>query len=179
MKSITPQILQYREAARVLWNSFLREKDALGGGAISSDGALHDWHALKHLLFTAIVLRGSKMEGSDACFLGSDRCALLWKDPTSFIRVVPHVDAPVMITRVPGDHGYWDHPVRRLGPEDADLRFIDFFDFGQAGYLDFKYYVVSIESSVRHPVLAGHRALIEVQYADVFVDETVSLNPAP
>jgi len=63
MKSITPRILQYREAARVLWNSFLREEDALGGGAISSDGALHDWHALKHLLFTAIVLRDSEMVG--------------------------------------------------------------------------------------------------------------------
>jgi len=179
MKSITPRILQYREAARVLWNSFLREEDALGGGAISSDGALHDWHALKHLLFTAIVLRDSEMVGSDACFLGRDRCALSWKDPTMFVRVVPRVDAPMMITRVPGDHGYWDHPVQRLGPEDADLRFIDFFDFGQAGYVDLKYFLVSIESSVRHPTLAGHRALIEVQHAEVFLDESVSLIPTP
>jgi len=45
--------------------------------------------------------------------------------------------------------------------------------------LDFKYYFVSIESSVQHPTLAGHRALVEVRYADVFVDEAVSLNPAP
>ena len=96
-----------------------------------------------------------------------------------FVRVVPHVDAPVMIARVPGDHGYWDHPVRTLGPEDADLRFIDFFDFGQAGYLDLKYFVVRIESSVRHPDLAGHRALIEVEYADVLLDESASLVPTP
>ena len=70
MKRITPQILQYREAARVLWNSFLREEDALGGGAISSDGALHDWDALKHLLFTAIVLRDTEIEGSDGASWG-------------------------------------------------------------------------------------------------------------
>lgn len=102
-----------------------------------------------------------------------------WKDPMRFGRVVPHVDAPVMVTRVPGDHGYWDHPVRKLGREEADLRFIDFFDFGQAGYLDLKYFVVSIESSVRQPDLAGHRALIEVRYADVFLDESMSLIPSP
>ena len=63
-------MLEYREAARILWNSFLREEDALGGGAISSDGAFHDWQALKHLLFTAIVLRGSEMVGSDAASSG-------------------------------------------------------------------------------------------------------------
>ena len=97
----------------------------------------------------------------------------------SFVRVVPHVEAPAMISRVPGNHGYWDHPVQKLGPEDADLRFIDFFDFGHAGHLDLKYFRVSIEGSVRHPNLAGHRALIEVQYADVFLDESVSLIPTP
>jgi len=88
-------------------------------------------------------------------------------------------DAPMMITRVPGDHGYWDHHGSKTRAEDADLRFIDFFDFGQAGYVDLKYFLVSIESSVRHPTLAGHRALIEVQHAEVFLDESVSLIPTP
>lgn len=52
-----------------------------------------------------------------------------------------------------------------------DLRFIDFFDFGEGGYIDFKYFHVTVVSSKNHPELAGHEALIEVQYAEAFLDD--------
>jgi hypothetical protein len=79
-------------------------------------------------------------------------------------------EVPVMISRTPGRSGYWDHPVDRLGPEDADLRFIDFFDFDSSGQVDFRHYRVRIESSARHAALAGHEALIDVQYARVLAE---------
>jgi|SRR5438105_2089579 len=75
-----------------------------------------------------------------------------------------------VISRTRPAETYWDNPVQRLSPTD-DLRFIDFFDFDESGFLDFAYYRVSISGSERHPHLAGHEALIAVQYAHVFVDE--------
>lgn len=33
MENITPKVLQYREAARLIWNGFLREQDDLGARA--------------------------------------------------------------------------------------------------------------------------------------------------
>jgi hypothetical protein len=62
------------------------------------------------------------------------------------------------------------NPVRAVMRND-DLRFLDFFDFDQSGFLDFGYYRVAINSSEQHPELVGHEALIEVQYAHVFVND--------
>lgn len=168
MRNITAQILAYREAARHLWNAFLWKGEA--SGALTSHAALHDWEALKQLLFTTLVLRASVPGDRASILLGEDRLGLSWLDPIGFLKVVPRVECPVMISREPGRGGYWDHPIGRLGPGDADLRFIDFFDWDQSGFLDFQYYLVAIESSVPHAALAGHRALVEVQYADVFIE---------
>jgi hypothetical protein len=75
-----------------------------------------------------------------------------------------------MISRTKPARTYWDNPIERLGPPD-DLRFIDFFDFDQSGFLDFAYFRVTINGSERHPELAGHEALIEVLHARVFVED--------
>jgi hypothetical protein len=56
------------------------------------------------------------------------------------------------------------------------MRFIDFFDWNQSGWLDFQYYLASIENSTKHPALVGHRALLEITYAKVFAESTE--NPA-
>jgi hypothetical protein len=63
---------------------------------------------------------------------------------------------------------YWDHPVNRVNSDEVELRFIDFFDWDQAGFVDFQYYLVRVESSSKYPQIVGHRALVEVGYAKVF-----------
>jgi hypothetical protein len=153
MKNVTLQILKYREAARHLWNVYLRGEGEFGLGALPDDDTLDDWTALKKDLFYALVVR----------YTGDEDRSLLRVVPTS-----PEV--PAMISRSKPARTYWDNPVERLAPND-DLRFIDFFDFDQSGFLDFKYYRVAINGSERHPDLAGHEALIEVQYAHVFADD--------
>lgn len=160
MHDITASMLRYREAARNVWNCFLREEC---GGAPGD----HDWEALKQVLFTALVLRRCGHDDCAAALLGPSRYGFSWVEPIAHIRVKPSTEVPVMISRTPGCCGYWDFPVDRLGPDDADLGFIDFFDFDQAGFVDFKYYWVRIDSCARHPALAGHHALIEVSYAKV------------
>jgi hypothetical protein len=163
MDEITPLMLRYREAARTVWNGFLREEPYDSPGS-------HDWEALKQVLFTALVLRHCGHDDCAAALLAPDRYGFSWLKPLTHLHVVPTTEVPVMISRSPGGGGYWDHPVTRLGPDDADLRFIDFFDFEQAGYLDFRYYLVSIESCTRHAALAGHQALVDVSYAKVFAE---------
>jgi hypothetical protein len=115
------------------------------------------------MLFYALVLRHT---GDQAHPINLSERA-----PIPYLPVVPtSPEVPAMVSRTKPARTYWDNPVERLGPTD-DLRFIDFFDFDQSGFLDFAYYHVSINGSERNTNLAGHEALIEVQYAHVFLDD--------
>ncbi|HSF15220.1 MAG TPA: hypothetical protein VLK65_06675 [Vicinamibacteria bacterium] len=86
------------------------------------------------------------------------------------LKVVPVSNVPIMISRDLDGGPYWDHPIDQLGPDIADLRFIDFFDFEESGYLDFKYYRVRVQSSLRNAAPVGHHALLEVSYAKVLAE---------
>ncbi|MBF5043638.1 hypothetical protein FGE12_14675 [Aggregicoccus sp. 17bor-14] len=166
MENVTQRMMKYREAARHLWNTFLREEQTFSPQRLPSDEVLDDWEALQPLLFRALVLRHTGNEAHAAARLSSGRRS----EPLPFLRVVPTSDrVPAMVSRGKPAKTYWDHPVNRLGPED-DLRFIDFFDWDSSRFLDFAYYRVEIRACAREPGLVGHEALLEVQYADVFVD---------
>ena len=90
--------------------------------------------------------------------------------PLPFLKVVPtSPEIPAHVSRANPAQTYWDHPVQRLGPTD-DLRFIAFFDFGSHDYVDFNFFRVLIQGSEEHPELAGHEALVEVEYAKVILD---------
>lgn len=59
------------------------------------------------------------------------------------------------------------------------MHFIDFFDFDSSGFVDFRHYRVKIESSTRHAALAGHEALVDVQYARVLAEPRPGAGAAP
>jgi len=166
MDDVTPLMMRYREAARHVWNTYLREEACLAGPN------LHDWEAIKQVLFTALVLRGCGHDECAAALLGPERYGFSWIKPIVHLHVVPVTNIPIMVNReaVTQGCGYWDHPVNRVNPDDVDLRFIDFFDWEQSGFIDFQYYLVNVESSSRHPEIVGHRALVEVCYAEVFAE---------
>jgi hypothetical protein len=155
---VTPLLLRYREAARHLWNSSLREPDD-AAEALPVEGVLDDWEEVRQALFRALVLRST---GSAA----HAEARLQWLTSFDFLRVRLSMETPALISRITGQGIFWDHPLRTLGPDD-DLRFIDFFDFDEAGYRDFLYVQVEIRNSPSHPELAGHAALVEVQYVSV------------
>jgi hypothetical protein len=170
MEDVTSLVLRYREAARHIWNCFLRDEPLDAPG-------LHDWEALKQILFTALVLRNCGHDECAAALLAPDRYGFSWIKPIVHLHVVPLGDVPVMISRDPGPHcRSWDHAVDRVGPNDVDLRFIDFFDWDQMGHIDFRFYLVDIEGSTKYPTLVGHRALLEVAYAKVLAE---SERPSP
>jgi hypothetical protein len=168
MENVTSFVLRYREAARHTWNCFLRDEPTDAPGH-------HDWEALKQVLFTALVLRNCGYDECAAALLAPDRYGFSWIEPIVHLHVVPSGDVPIMISRDPGPHRrYWDHAVNRVGPNDVDLRFIDFFDWDETGHIDFRFYLVKIEGSIKYPTLIGHRALLEVSDAQVFVESAQS-----
>ena len=164
---LTPHLHRYREAARHLWNSFLREDDRDG---YIPDGFLLDrWEVIQDELFAALVLRYTSDATPEKVRLAPGAA-----QPLPFLKVVPtSADVPAHVSRTKPAQTYWDHPVARLGPTDH-LQFISFFDFGSYDYVDFKYFRVFIQGSETHPELAGHEALVEVQYARVLLYEGTS-----
>ena len=170
---LTLHLLKYREAARHVWNGFLREDETLASGRLPDDFLLDRWEAIQDELFAALVLRHT---GNDTPKMVKLAPGLA--KPLPLLTVVPtSAEVPAHVSRTKPAKTYWDHPVQRLGPTD-ELRFIGFFDWDTSGYLDFKYFHVFIESSDNHPELAGHEALVEVQYAKVILDqETVGETP--
>jgi hypothetical protein len=83
MEDVTSFVLRYREAARHIWNCFLRDEEPLYGEG------LHEWEALKQILFTALVLRNCGHDESAAALLSSDRYGFSWIKPIVHLHVVP------------------------------------------------------------------------------------------
>jgi hypothetical protein len=72
----------------------------------------------------------------------------------------------------PGDPtGYWDHPVKCIGPEEAEMHFVDYFDWDRLDYVDFQHYHVIIAKFDAHPELVGREALIDRRRASVHMTE--------
>lgn len=155
MEEITHFMNRYRECVRVLWNNSLRED--------ADYRTVDTYGQVKYRLFDEIVLAAIGKAG----YARSSA-----DDPFPFLRVIPRGDrTPIMINppRV-SDAWTWDHPLNRLRRDEADLRFMEYFDFEQMGYLDLQYYRTRIVSFPNHRDLEGCEALMEVQYAGVILD---------
>jgi hypothetical protein len=62
--------------------------------------------------------------------------------------------------------------LNRIGEADADLRFIDYFDWDILGYIDCQYYRVRIQACFELPRAVGRDALIETHHATVLLDRS-------
>ena len=94
------------------------------------------------------------------------------KESLPFIYIVPKNEVPILITREKNNSfGYWDYPLKSIKPSDAEMRFVDFFDFDKLTYKDLKYYQVRIIASKEIPDLIDRNTLIEPQYVSVFLED--------
>jgi len=150
MRDITELLDHYRNTARSIWNA-----------GFWSQPELRNWDSwdqfeqIKNLLFSALVVE--RLEQVE-CHTASTPL------PHLVIHVLPaHSESvPILIHRPrEGDRNtYWDDPVREVSGADADLHFLDFFDWDKMNYIDFQYYRVRITAFASQPQLVGREALV-------------------
>jgi hypothetical protein len=157
MKDISSAFDHYRVSARAIWNT-----------AFWPDAHFRNWDSveqfdeIQRLLFRALVLGKAGREWP---------LENLFENAIPFFQVVPSCDAPIMIQnpRSEKDRGYWDHPVNRVKPTEADLLFIAYFDWNRMDYADLRYYRVKITSFNAHSEVVGREALIDREHAAVHI----------
>lgn len=150
---VTTRLLTYREAARGLWNNFLR-RELLREVDFEAVGR---FHTICDALFEDLVLRPLGMVDVELPDHG---------EAYSFLQVrLASPDAPVHVHRPTTDGRYWNDPVNRLKADGLRLQFIDFYDFDDFGFIDFRFFRVRISECKEHPHLVGREALLEVQHA--------------
>jgi hypothetical protein len=147
----------YRNIARSVWNTgFWAQAD------LQTWDARDQFEQIKKLLFKALVI--ARLEKAHCCDLNS-----LSDDRK--LQVVPTTggSVPIMIQRPrEGDRNcYWDDPLSEIKAEDAELHFLDYFDWNKMGYADFQYYRVRIAAFTGQPHLVGREALLDHLHAKV------------
>jgi hypothetical protein len=161
MKDITSIFDHYRVSARAVWNT-----------AFWPDADFRNWDSVdqfdevQRILFSELVLGKVAREWP---------LQNIFEDAIPFFRVVPSIGAaPIMIQNPRPDkpRGYWDHPINRISPVEAEMHFLGYFDWDRLDYIDFRYYLVKIARFDARSELIGREALIERQHANVhLVDE--------
>ena len=97
-------------------------------------------------------------------------------EPVSLFKLIPPGSKlPIMINRVPEvDHGYWDHEIVAVEPDEFDLTFIGYFDWDDEGVIDHKYIMCRITGAKSQASVVGHTALVESQYVAIHFDEAAN-----
>jgi hypothetical protein len=149
---VTDNITRFREAARHLWNTYFHEQMA-GDRAWDLRDAFSSVYVN---LFDAMVKFGLPDSAPSIPHL--------W-DGENKVLLEYHVkgkekELVAMINRTIPASGYWDHPIQRIKPEEADMRLISFFDWNEIGFRDIRYLRVRIIASGNNEIV-GRDALIE------------------
>jgi hypothetical protein len=149
----------YRVSARAIWNTaFWPDPDFRNWDSIDR------FDEMQRLLFDWLVL-----EKVDREWPLQD----LFRNAIPFFQIIPRGHEPILIQNPrPEGTGYWDHPVNSIKPGQAELLFIQYFDWDRMDYADLRYYRVKIAAFETQPELVGREALIDREHAAVhLVDE--------
>lgn len=165
MKDITRLLNHYRECVRHLWNVYFLDEEPSTVDWDLSD----EYEEICEKLFSSLVLaRIGRTESKKA------RAFERSLEPLTFLRIIPLANngVPIHINREKIPSPYWDHPKTLIKPDEADMRFIDFFDFGTLGFREFEYCRVRIVASTANPDLVGHDALLQCNHVTILFDGT-------
>ncbi|HSI86800.1 MAG: hypothetical protein ACAI35_17445 [Candidatus Methylacidiphilales bacterium] len=143
----------YREASRHLWNAHFRP-------VLTSRNApllLRKFKDIRIQLFDTLVLDGMRT-----------MLPILrhYNHLEAYIQITirPSEACPILIGRMRGKDGYWDHPVDTTDGSDIYLRFLDYFDWDELGPRDMTYYKCEILDFPSQDHLRHHYALLLVDY---------------
>lgn len=165
---VTGRMLSYREAARGLWNNFLRPQLQR---AVDFE-ALGRFHDICDAVFEGMVLGPLGVAEMEPPRKG---------EPYTFLAIHPKSpDVPVRVRRPSADgNRYWDDPVTRLLAKGLVLRFVEFHDFDEFGFIDLQFFLVRVVACEEHPHLVGRDALVEVRHGQVEFEHPVQSAAGP
>jgi hypothetical protein len=156
MEDISSVFDHFRISARAIWNT-----------AFWPDADFRNWDSsdqfneIKRILFSELVLGK----------VGRDWPARdIFEIPIPFFQIMPASQMiPILIQNPRSDRetGYWDHPVNCLASGEAEMHFLDYFDWDLMDYRDFQYYRVTIAKFDARSELVGRDALIQRHQARV------------
>jgi hypothetical protein len=153
---VTEAVSCHREAIRHLWNTLI-----VGSSPASYDTRDAFEEIGWMLLQIALMVPRPGYER---------QCAPDWR---TCLRLIPSMPdgIPIMIEnpRQGDQNRYWDHPIVRIGPNDAELAFAGYFDWDESANRDYQYFLARVATFPDHPELTGRRALIEVAHAKVIM----------
>lgn len=163
MTYATDIVQQYRVAMRYLWNAHLW-----------IDPSARDWepvrllNGLKLPVFIALVMSKLDFRGPDPSSVFGD----------SF-KVVPKISSGGVLGSLLVDVGFPDRPGKCFTPvpgsfraEDLDLTLLDFFDWNELDWRDFRYYRVRINRLNGRTDSAGREGLVENTDVDILWEPT-------
>jgi hypothetical protein len=161
MEDITHLMNDYRECVRHIWNNYFALKGGSNNPELIKRAQENERfeYDIATLLFESLVLYK----------IGRRQYALGKLLP--FIKIsTTGSGCPIMVAADNPPKGRWDHPVEIFVPAEMELSFIDFFDWDQFSYRDWKHYLVQITQSAKYPELIGHQALLDWEHVKVLFD---------
>jgi hypothetical protein len=79
----------------------------------------------------------------------------------------PYGSIPSLFIESPGKSGIWETIQGPFKTDDVKPSLLDFFDWQQLGWRDFRHFLVQVDSFPAHPSLTRCRGLVEVGDVDV------------
>lgn len=157
---ITKAVNRYRECARSIWNNYFLEQFQ----STKHWDLVESFNRIQQELFDSIVLTPTLFDDEKIDFILGYPCHQ--------IKLVPawddKWDIPVEINREKGMRaGYWDHPVKKISSQ-AELSFINFFDWDATGFLEMSKIMAEISNFPENPNLNQHSLFVDTIYVDFF-----------
>lgn len=155
---ITQEVNMFREAARHLWNSYMR---------INADWNTADaFREITSIMFKEKILAKFELNDIPIPVDSENDCISQYR---IFMKGTGKL--PVFVNRDCPPSGYWDYPIDWIPPEmNHDIRPICFFDYDILGWRILEYYRVRIVKCASHSELTGRDALIRCDYVDIEMD---------
>jgi hypothetical protein len=142
-------ICRFRIASRELYNNFFMVANPYENDGWDFEQRFSD---VEDLLFRKLVLEPASINGSKYGDLQSMILVQLRRGEFAPIRLNREIKS-----------GYWDYPISEV-TKDANLFFLEFFDWDQLDYRDNQYVLVQVDHWPSHPETVGKRALIESRH---------------
>ena len=159
MKDVTELMNKYRECSRNIWNTYF--------GVQENWCDLESPHKqIRRLLFESLVV--ALLEEETA----------LDGEGSPILKVVPFTSMSILIRRSSKDGNvYWDQESDLRADGTESLGFIDYYDFFQYPFRDYRFYRCKVLRFPTHPEYEGKEALVDVAAGKVFCNVATDGTP--